>query len=675
MAVMAMNRIRLCGMKHDRKQVLELLQRRGTVEISDAAMQDEVFYIEDKTASVAVFEKNMNTAKAALDLLAKYAPAKEGIAFLHGRTAVSVQQNSDFAANMDDVLRVAMRIVQLERDMAEAKAETARAEAGIEALKPWLTLPVSQAFRGTRKTTAFIGALDGQYDLNGIYASLAGVAPELSAIHVEVISSSKAQTAIMALALKTQEAEAEEALRAIGFARVASPTSRVPQAKTEQLEKDLEKAKHDAIDARKELESYADKRSDIRYLEDYLKMRAEKYKMIQRLAHTKHTFVLEGYVPVDNCPTLEKELVDGYGVAVDFTLAEQPGGEVPVALKNSWFAEPVTSVLEAYSLPGKGEIDPTGVMSIFYYIMFGLMFSDAGYGLVMFTICYICLVRYKNMEPNWNRNVRMFMWCGVSTTIWGIVFSSYFGDVVDVVSSTFFGKAITIKPLWFYPTENPMLLLVFCLGIGIVHLSVGYIVKGINCYIRKDYSGIVYDAVLPITLWYPLVAVFMSTDIFANMGGFKLTLPTGASNILLAIAGVSVVGILLTGGRESKNWGKRIAKGLYAVYNTASGWLSDMLSYSRLLALGLATGVIAGVFNKLGTLAGGSVVGVIMFLVVFAIGQSLNFGINVLGAYVHSNRLEYVEFFGKFYDGGGHKFSPFGMHTKYYKIVEEDTSK
>jgi V/A-type H+-transporting ATPase subunit I len=133
-----------------------------------------------------------------------------------------------------------------------------------------------------------------------------------------------------------------------------------------------------------------------------------------------------------------------------------------------------------------------------------------------------------------------------------------------------------------------------------------------------------------------------------------------------------MAGVVITGGRESKNWFKRILKGLYALYNVLAGWLGDILSYSRLLALGLATGVIASVINALGTMSGSGVMGFLVFIVVFILGHTINFGINALGAYVHSNRLEYVEFLGKFYEGGGRKFAPFGIHTKYYLVEEED---
>lgn len=216
-----------------------------------------------------------------------------------------------------------------------------------------------------------------------------------------------------------------------------------------------------------------------------------------------------------------------------------------------------------------------------------------------------------------------------------------------------------------------MRLLMFSLGLGIVHLTTGYGMKARNFIAQKQYVDILYDCVYPVGFLAGLLAVLMGSAMFRDMAGFQLALSGPVSQGCLLFSGVCLLGIILTGGRESKSWGKRILKGLYAAYNIIAGWLSDILSYSRLLALGLATGVIASVFNSLGTMAGGSVLGAVVFIVVFLIGQTLNMGINVLGAYVHSNRLEYVEFLGKFYEGTGRKFNPFGVHTKHYKIKEE----
>jgi V/A-type H+-transporting ATPase subunit I len=148
--------------------------------------------------------------------------------------------------------------------------------------------------------------------------------------------------------------------------------------------------------------------------------------------------------------------------------------------------------------------------------------------------------------------------------------------------------------------------------------------------------------------------------------------PAVSSKIAVYVAIIGSAGIVLTGGRESSNWVKRIMKGAYALYGV-TGYLGDVLSYSRLLALGLATGMIAQVFNKMGSMMGNGIAGVIVFILVFMVGQTLNFAINAMGAYVHSNRLTFVEFFGKFYNGGGHPFMPFTMNTKYIKVCNDET--
>lgn len=667
-----MSKVQVCAMRNNRKPILEFLQRRNIVEIIDIQAPDSVFAKMDTEKSRAIFRRNVEEVQKARTELDKLAPVKgEGFAFLRGREAITTQAYHDFYDVQEDVLRDANRITRLAREIVEAKAEIIRADAALDALAPWLQLPVAQTFKGTRRTRAFVGSLVGEQSLQKIYEKLAQNAPGLDPLHIEIVWQSKQITCILAVALKKDAARAEEALRAIGFAYPPGASGSLPEQERQQLIRKKEAAQKSITAATDEIASLAFRREEFKMLEDHLAMREEKYAAIERLAQSKHVFVLEGYVPARQAPALCKDLQEEFPCYVNVSEAEEPGDEVPVLLENAWFTEPVESVLEGYSLPGKGELDPTGVMSIFYYIMFGLMFSDAGYGAIMFFTCLYCLLRFKNMEPNWNKNIRLFMWCGLSTVFWGVVFSSYFGDIVDVLSVTFFGVHKTIPPLWFLPMEKPMLLLVFCLAIGMVHLTTGYIMKGLTCFKQKDYIGILYDAVFPIVAWYPLVLMLIGSAMFEGLAGFKVSVAPVITQIALGLCVISIVGIVLTGGRESANWFKRILKGLYALYSVLSGWLGDVLSYSRLLALGLATGVIAGVMNQLGAMVGGGIAGAIVFVIVFMLGQSLNFGINVLGAYVHSNRLEYVEFFGKFYDGGGRKFSPFGINTKHYKIRED----
>ena len=678
-----MDRINLCAMKRDRKAVLELLQRRGIVEISEIDGADEetgrgiydpnVFQKIDTSKQRDVFQKSLTAVCEAKNVLDKYAPPKgEKLAFLKGREPVTPETVASFYSQYDDVLRDAYYLMRLHRKIAEADAEIVRAEIIEESLQPWIGLPVPPSFKGTKHTAVFIGTMEGEKQLEEVYQDIAAHVPELSAVHAEIVWQSKVITCLYLIVHIQDEQKMEYALRSIGFSRPSGSTSELPG---DQLKSLAEKKKSAALSiehTKKEIEDFAFRYTDLEFLEDHLTIRIEKYEILERLAQSRHTFSLDGYVPRAVTPMLQNELSEKFDCSVEITAAEEPGEEVPVLLKNSWFTEPVENVLEGYGLPGKGELDPTGIMSVFYYVTFGLMFSDAAYGAIIFFACLFCCLRFKHMEANWSKNIRLFMWCGLSTMIWGIMFSSYFGDVVDVVSQHFFGVHYSIPPLWFAPMEKPMQLLIFSLGIGIVHLTAGYVMKGLTCLRQKDYAGIIYDMVFPIASWYPLMAILIGSDLFEGLAGFKVDLPQITTTVCACISLVSIVGIVLTGGRESRNWVKRILKGIYALYSILSGWLSDMLSYSRLLALGLATGVLASVMNQLGTMFGNSIFGIIVFLIIFLVGQGLNFGINVLGAYVHSNRLAYVEFFGKFYDGGGRKFVPFGVNTKHFKIREEN---
>jgi V/A-type H+-transporting ATPase subunit I len=252
------------------------------------------------------------------------------------------------------------------------------------------------------------------------------------------------------------------------------------------------------------------------------------------------------------------------------------------------------------------------------------------------------------------------------------MFGGYFGDLLDIISEGFFGvKQVVIPPLWFSPSLEPMRMLSFSMLFGLIHLLTGLTIKLFNILRTKDYKAILYDVVF----WYMLIlgSVFglMSVDIFTNTLGLSFILPASAGLVAGIIAAIGAVGIIATNGRESRNPFKRFLKGLYALYGI-TGYLSDVLSYSRLLALGLATGVICTVINKMAAMTIGlPILGPIFFIIIVIGGHIFNIAINVLGAYVHTTRLQYVEFFGKFYDGGGRRFQPLKINTKYFKFKEE----
>ncbi len=675
MAVIQMKRVTLCALRKNRKQVLEDLQRRGVVEISDIDIKDGVFQKTDLSDSRAVFAKNVSAARRALEILNRVVPQNQSmLAALEGKKQLSARQYEEFAQRHDETVRAAERLEALDRSIAESQSEIVRTELEREALSPWMETEVPLNFAGTKTTAAFIGSLPGAMTREELSVRVAQAAPQAGPFTAEVVGAAQDQTCFFLLCEKKDRETYAAALNALGFARPAAQSDRPPKQQAEALQAAAEEHRQAIERGEAEIKSLADRRNDLELLADYDTIRSDKYEVIGRLAQSKRTFLLTGFVPAKKAAGLEAALTGRYDLAIDFSDPDEKE-DVPVLLKNNAFTTPVEDVVESFSLPGKGEIDPTAIMAPFYYFLYGMMLGDAAYGIIMTLVTFLLMKKFPRMSPTMHKMLNMFFYCGISTTFWGVMFGSYFGDVVDVVGSKFFHTSVSIPALWFAPLNQPMRLLVFCLLVGVIHLFTGL---GAGLY-EAVHAGRYRDALYDVVFWYLLVGgliiMLLSSSMIRSMFGLSFVIPSPVATGAGIVAALAAAGIILTGGRESKNPVKRIMKGLYALYNV-TGYLSDMLSYSRLLALGLATGVIASVVNKMAAMAGSGAVGAIVFILIFIVGHTLNIAINMLGAYVHTNRLQYVEFFGKFYSGGGRKFNPFSAsaHTQYYQFKEENES-
>ncbi|MBR3988717.1 MAG: V-type ATP synthase subunit I [Clostridia bacterium] len=675
MAILKMQRISIYALTRYSKDVLETLQRMGVVEIENISLEDSVFYKTDNSALSASFVRSASLMTQAADIVTEYVKEKKGLlSSFAGRTPLNVKEYEEFALKNPEALNLAYKLIGYKKKITESKAKIIAYESRIDSLIPWKNLDVSMDAGYTRSTKAIIGVLPEELTEDEICLKLAEVSPETELFDVEVISSDSNQTCVFVICYKGVYDELMSALRKIGLILPSSSTPGNPADEIKSLYSKIKKREETIAECEKAIASHSPDLELLRFFEDYYIMKADRYAQLDNISYSPHTFVMTGYIPQKDSQKLSEILFERYGAEVELEDAE--GDDVPVLLKNNALTAPAEGVLLSYSAPSRFELDPTAVMAIFYYIFFGMMFSDAGYGLVMALACGIALLKFKNMEAGLKRSLKMFFFCGISTTFWGLMFGSFFGDAVSVIFSTFIGRAAPAipgitTPIWFNPTvgSGPTTLLMFSFLFGIIHLFAGLILQAVN-YIRQgNFIYAVYDDLSWILVVTGAVLALLSTDMLSGMmGGFKLDpvfLTVGG-----IMAGIGAVIILIFSGRESKNPLKRLLKGAYNLYG-ATSYLSDILSYSRLLALGLATGVVAGVFNQLGSMMGNSVVGIILFVVVFIIGHLLNIGINALGAYVHTNRLQFVEFFGKFYTGGGRDFKPYAVNTKHYNIKED----
>lgn len=667
MAKLRMKKIEIIASLTDSKEIVELLQRRGVIEI--CGNTDEELDRTNVTTILSEFEKFRSMVSHALDVLDRYAPEKKPLTNMFGgRSEIQKYDFGKQASELEKIIDCANDIIKNNRIICESKAEYAQLDIKSDMLRVWKNLDVPLNFRGTATTTAFIGSLSGQYDyadeLEEAVLNMTGSNNLLmfpNECAVEIVSSTKEQTNLFILCTKESADEVEDILRKMSFVPVSENSSLTPSEIIAKNAQRQEQLASDIVSAEKAIESLADQRNKLKFAVDFFAMRKDKYEAVSRFGITEHTFVLNGYIPEKYYDELKNELTAKFTIAIECTEPDEDD-DVPILLENGGFSSPVESITKMYAMPSKSDVDPTPVMSFFYYLFFGMMLSDAGYGLLM-VIGTIIALKTFNLEKPMRKTLVMFRNCGVSTVIWGALFGSWFGDIVQIVGREFFDKEIGSIALWFEPLDDPIKLLLFSFALGIVHLFVGV---GVSFKMTWD-DGRKLDAVLD------TVPVYLTILGVAPLGASILTeVPQILTSVGMYVMIAGIVLLILTAGRTSKNIFGKLFGGLYALYNTATGWLSDILSYSRLLALGLATGSIAGVINLIGVMPENKIIKLILLVIVFIVGHIANLAINLLGAYVHTDRLQFVELFSKFYTGGGREFNPFTVNTQYIKFKEEN---
>ena len=670
MAVLQMQKVSICGLIKDRKEILDKLQSLGVMEISDVLEEDDVFQKKDVTNAKNNFDKMVQAAEQALILLQEYAPEKSSLfSSLEGKAVIPEDEYNRVIEHRDDILKTINHIQALDKERSEHKAEIVKLENNLESIRPWLSLDLPASFENNQHSAMVSGMMPGSLELEDIQRLLGQKRISHIPVDIHIVSRSNDYTYVAFFVLKKDTDEMEEVLRSRGFVRLYYTWSKTPQNTIAEIESKIEKENRKITLIETEVATLATYRKKIRIFADYHRIRSDKYIVLGQILQSKSTFIIIGYVPTIHVDTLKQEIEVNYDCAVDIQPVED-NDEVPTLLENNAFSESLEGVVASYGLPGKGEIDPTFLTSIFYIVFFGMMLADLAYGAIVAGIVLVVHLKFPGLEHNMRKTMKMFFWCGVSSMVWGILFGEFFGNLIEIVSGTFFGREITLPALWFAPLDDPMRLLMFSFLIGLIHVFIGLAVKGYLC-LRDKRVG---DFICEVVMWYVLIAglliLLIPSEIFVSIAGFRVEVNEFVSGIGGVLAVIGALGIVLFSARKSRNPMMRVAKGTYNLYGVTQ-WLSDLLSYSRLLALGLASGVIASVVNEMGASIGTGVVRVGAFIVVAALGHTLNLALSLLSAYVHTNRLQFVEFFGKFYEGTGRAFTRFERKTKYIQVREE----
>ena len=640
MAIVEMKKVFIIGMERDQEDILRHIQRFGRVEISEihpeADPLGEATVAADAHTGLERIQQQVDSVGAAISFLAPYADKKGG--FLAPKPVKTLDEMRRLAEEPGKWMDIVDTVERYTDTLSEIRTKRLQYTNLLEQVTPWEKMAAPFGDVGATACTQIAVGFISQEKWNELDRQSI---PEL--LHIEQVGTD--QDTVCVFVVYFTDSDAEEWLKEAGFSRAAfSGLTKTAAEHIAQYREELKGLAEREASIQDRAKKLAAGLEGLQGLYDALSMELSKAQAVRQMRRTDTTFLLRGWIPAalteDFTGGLEKTAEDIYIWYED----PAPDEDFPVLIDNPAVVRPFEFVTDLYSTPSPHGIDPNKVMAPFFFIFFGMMVSDGGYGAVLTLLGGFALWKLR-LKGGMARMVALLTLGGVSTLIWGALYGGWFGEW------NFGGR---VGPLWFNPMDDPIKTLIVCFAFGFVHIFVG---MGVKAY-QSIKAGRILDALFDQGLWY----IFL-------VGLVMLALPaTATAGKFMAIGGA--LGLILTQGRKQEGIVKKLLSGIMSLYDT-TGFLSDILSYSRLFALGLATGVIATVINQLAAMLGGSVIGVIFQVLILIGGHIFNILINLLGAFVHASRLQYIEFFGKFFEGGGKAFSPLSIKTKYVEVTDK----
>lgn len=667
MSKVNLQKIRVTGFKRHYRILMQELHQSGIVQLCDNPELSNKSLPDSFDEHYGAFD--VARAEFAIDFLSPYQAAGSKLDnMLSGGKLVlpAKEAKSRLKAFNTEAEKIIDQCAELEEQLLRARNELGGIPRKLELVTNLKALhsPIRSDFN-TEKTNTWIGkiAQSAKADL------MKELASESNLVDLSLLGEGKLTVFVRVTTLKERTSFIETALQQAGFESIDLTTelesfegltpSEIKKELTTQA-KHLEKT---IVDLESQASALSVHVPDLKILAEHQQWQQAKSDAQGKMFLSEKTFSFEAWVMASALEEFKhwvKNAFVGEVIVEGIKPAEEE--ESPILLSNKFGVSSFEAVTEMYGLPQVREFDPTPLLAPFFLIFFGLCLSDVGYGLILTLVASFFLVLGK-FSKGAKTTLRLLLYCGLAAIAGGVLLGGYFGlttlqmpFLANPATGMFFGQMLT-------PTEGsgPITFLMISLLLGVVHLSVGMIINFVQQIKNKDYDGAFFDTVA----W-----MFM----LGSLGVFALAKQIGvdpalAKNILI----VASIALVLTQGRAQKNWLLKPVFGLLGLYNVTN-YLSDLLSYSRIMALGLATGVVgfamnltAGIFAEM---MPHPILGVGVAVFVVLLGHFLNFSLSLLGAFIHSGRLQFIEFFGKFYEGGGTKFVPFARQPKYLMLEE-----
>ena len=634
-----MKHLRLLGMESEREALLKAMQDMECVEISSIDGSEEAlksgFAKPDDKALMSAQEASRayRTALASLD---RFAPEKKGMF----RKRQGVSRAAFFSAESEENARTAAETINKDtRRLGEIESERTKNEALRATLAPWLTVdaPLGGA-------DGALAVFFGTVGLNVTDDALKALADSLDGLLTwQQASSDRSLRYLLVMCHGSVKERALSALRDLGFSTVSfRGMTGTAKENDKALAENLAALEKERQEIEQRIAGLGGKREALLEASDRAAIALRREEAKSRLVGTDKVFLLEGWLPADRCAEIEKTLKPFTCAIETREPTEDEYPQVPVQLKNNKLTRPLNMVTEMYSLPAYGTLDPNPLMAPFFILFYGIMMADMGYGLLMMIASVIISKKYRPKGTS-GELFGLLGLCGISTFIMGALTGGFFGDFLTQLVAIVSPGTVFALPKLFDPLDDLTMILIGSMALGMVQIVTGMAISLIEKCKRKKFLDAFFEE---ITWWIVFIGIAL------------LALGKGAAVLYVGCALVLLGPIV-----QGKGWGK--LTGVFgSLYNHVTGYFGDILSYTRLMALMLAGSVIAQVFNMLAAMPGN----VIAFIIISMLGNAMNFGLNLLGCYVHDLRLQCLEFFNKFYVDGGKPFRPMTLDTEYVDL-------